>query len=262
MQEGNRCFWQKEPLRPYIRHRVRCRHRPSCPDGIRAPSRPHHPRSLGSAGLWVNQVFRKAGRAFHAITVRFTLRNSWCSVLGTRSWRPQGRRSSRRRRRLVGLKRWASGSSRRIVGLAGAHDGIGHPRDLVGHRHDGDIGLTAVLQGRGPAAGGVLLALDPAQDGACPMDQQLAQIDVTAFTDAEQALAPAGGMLARDQPSQAARPRPLRNRPTPRRRRPPGRWRTGRRCRGSSSAVASCVVALGDGLYLRVVVRDLLVEMA
>ena len=56
---------------------VRYRDRSSCPDGIREPSRPHHIISLGDAGLCVTQGFGKAGRAFHAITVMFTLRNAW-----------------------------------------------------------------------------------------------------------------------------------------------------------------------------------------
>ena len=56
-----------------------------------------------------------------------------------------------------GLDQLAGG---RVVGLAAGHDRIGDPRDLVGQRHHGDIGVTACFQRRRPAAGGILLALD------------------------------------------------------------------------------------------------------
>lgn len=71
------------------------------------------------------------------------------------------------------------------------------------------FGRTATFERAGPAAGGVLLAFDPAHDGACAMDDQLAQIDVTALTDPEQALAPAGGMLSRDQPKPGRQSAPV-----------------------------------------------------
>ena len=59
----------------------RCR-QPSCPDGIRAHPRPYQSRSLGGAGFGTNQVFGNVELAFHAITVRFTLRNLWWENTG------------------------------------------------------------------------------------------------------------------------------------------------------------------------------------
>lgn len=73
---------RQKKLRPYIRHRVEAPlPAPSCPDGIRAHPRPYQSRSLGGAGFCTNQVFGNAELAFPAITVRFTLRNSWWGVL-------------------------------------------------------------------------------------------------------------------------------------------------------------------------------------
>ncbi|WP_211354121.1 hypothetical protein, partial [Thiohalocapsa marina] len=68
---------KKEKLRPYIRHLDEVADSASCPDGIRGHSRPHHPISLDGVGWWTQQVFGNAGLAFPAITVMFTLGNSW-----------------------------------------------------------------------------------------------------------------------------------------------------------------------------------------
>ena len=42
---------------------------PSCSDGIRAPLSSSRNRSALGGDLWLSQVFRGAGLAFHAITV-------------------------------------------------------------------------------------------------------------------------------------------------------------------------------------------------
>jgi len=59
--------------------------------------------------------------------------------------------------------------------------------------------VSARLERRGPAAGEAVLALDAAPHRAGAMDEQVAQVRVAAFADAEQSLAPTGGVLARNQ---------------------------------------------------------------
>ena len=192
----------------------------------------------------------------------FTLRNWLWSVRcewGIRS-RPGGR-----------LNAWSpilsSRSVRRhgpdggIVRLARGHHRIGNPRHLVGHGHDGDVGVAARLQRLGPATGAVLFVLERAQDSAGAVDEQVAQVDIAALADAKQAIAPASGMLTRHQSDPRSEPAAIAEQ---------GRILAdgGEQGGGTLGAdagdrhqVACLAVAVGDGIDLRVIVGHAFVEV-
>ena len=141
--------------------------------------------------------FRECRTGLSCHHVIFTLRNSWW-VIRPPSWQPQGReRMDRRSVVYTGAGPQSDldeGPLRRIIRLAGRQHRIGDPGDLVGQRHGGHISVAAGFQPRRPATRRIVLALDPAQHGASTVDQQLPQVDIAAFADAQQPLPPACGM--------------------------------------------------------------------
>ena len=107
--------------------------RSSCPDGMRAHPRPYQPRSVGSAGSCLNQVFGNAERVSQAITSssRFATRGGGYVLHQgdpkvARGWT---------------VARWSTGAGpqsdldegplRRIVRWAGRQHRIGDPGDQV-----------------------------------------------------------------------------------------------------------------------------------
>src|SRR5262249_49059126 len=75
-----------------------------------------------------------------------------------------------------------------------------NPCILVRHRHRRPVFATALDQWPNPLASSVCFTSHPADRCPRPMHQELAEIAVAAFADAEQAFLPPGGMLARHQP--------------------------------------------------------------
>jgi hypothetical protein len=74
-----------------------------------------------------------------------------------------------------------------------------HPRMLVRHRHGRTVVAAALKELPHPLASSIRLTPNPADRRPRAMHQELAEIGITALADAEQALLPAGGMLARHQ---------------------------------------------------------------
>ena len=88
----------------------------------------------------------------------------------------------------------------RLIVLVARQQRPDNPGILVRHRHGRAVFAAALKQLPHPLAASVRLAPHPADRRPCAMHQELAQIAIAALADAEQALLPAGGMLARHQP--------------------------------------------------------------